>query len=335
MITNEAIQAAIDDKTKPPGSLGEMETVAASLCRLQATLEPCVDPVRVLVFGADHGVAEEGVSAFPASVTAQMMANFAAGGAAVCVFARSVGASLEVVDVGVGSDISQLPSVVRAKVAPGTANMAKQAAMSDVQVDAALAVGRDAVQRALADGVRLLALGEMGIANTTAAAVLTALFTDSDANSVTGRGTGLNDAALVSKRQVVEAVLKRVTTKDPRERLREAGGFEIAALCGAMQAAAAHRLAVLVDGYIVTSAALVACAMEPAVRDVLLFAHRSAEPGHAQALAHLQARPLLDLGMRLGEGSAATLAIPLVRAAAAMMCEMASFSAAGVDTANT
>lgn len=328
---DEDIQAALDAKTKPPGSLGALERLAASLCRLQGTLEPRTEPARVLVFGADHGVAEEGVSAFPAAVTGQMMGNFDAGGAAVCVFARSVGASIEVVDVGVAADISRLATVVHAKVAPGTANMRHQAAMSDAQLDAALAVGREAVQRAVNDGVQLLALGEMGIANTTAAAVLTALFTGATADQVTGRGTGLDDAAFAVKQTVVGDVLQRVEARDARTCLREAGGLEIAALTGAMLAAVDYHLPVLVDGYIVTSAALAACALKPATREALLFAHRSAEPGHVRALAHLQATPLLDLDMRLGEGSAATLAITLVQAAAAMMREMASFESAGVD----
>ena len=259
----------------------------------------------------------------------------------MCVFARSVGASVDVIDVGVGEDLHGLDGVVHAKVASGSANMAERPAMTEAERDAALQVGRAAVQRALDDGVRLLALGEMGIGNTTAAALLTACVAGSQAAAVTGRGTGLDDQALAHKCRIVERCLARIGHTDgdaapgdagaAAELLRQVGGLEVAALVGAMLAAAERRLPVLVDGYIVTAAALVACAMDPRVRDCLLFAHRSAEPGHRLALEHLAARPLLVLDMCLGEGSAATLAIALVRAAAAMMCDMASFDSAGVD----
>lgn len=327
-------QQAIDNKTKPLGSLGQLETVAVQLAAVQGSLEPVVDPARIVVFAADHGVTEAGVSAFPAEVTVQMMSNFAAGGAAVCVLGASAGASLEVVDVGVNGDVSALSNVVHNKVRAGTRNLAQGAAMSHEELDSALQVGREAVVRAVAAGQRSLGLGEMGIGNTTSAAILTGLMCDADAASVTGRGTGLSDSQLPIKQRVVKDALLRLQSikDDPIECLREAGGLEIAALVGAMMEAPAHKLPVIVDGFIVTSAALIACRMKPSVRDVLFFAHQSAETGHAIALQNLDANPLLQLGMRLGEGSATALALPLLRGAAAVLRDMASFADAGIST---
>ena len=328
-------QEAIDNKTKPPGSLGLIESTAVQLAVVQQTLEPTVDPARIIVFGADHGVAESGVSAFPAEVTVQMMANFSSGGAAVSVLGSVAGASLEVVDVGVNGDLTELEDVVHAKVRPGTRNLAIEAAMTHEEVDAAMQVGREAVVRAVKQGQRCIGLGEMGIANTTSAAILTGLLCDADAELVTGRGTGLNDTQLPLKRQLVEKVMQRLSASkdDALECLRHAGGLEIAALVGTLLEAPAHRLPVIVDGYIVTAAALIACRMKPSVREVLFFAHQSAEPGHKLALAQLQATPLLQLDMRLGEGSATALALPLLRGAAAILRDMASFADAGVSTA--
>lgn len=330
-------QDAIDNKTKPPGSLGQLESVAVQLATLQKNLKPVVDPARVIVFGADHGVTEEGISAFPAEVTVQMMANFAAGGAAVCVLSKSANASLEVIDVGVNGDLSEFPAIVQQKVTMGTANLAQGAAMTHEQLDSALQVGREAIVRAAGDGIRCVGLGEMGIGNTTSAAILTGLMCAQDpaaAEAITGRGTGLSDEQMPKKQQVVADAMQRLSSSndDPLECLREAGGLEIAALVGAMLEAPAHQMVVIVDGFIVTSAALIACRIRPAVRENLLFAHQSAEVGHALALQTLKAEPLLQLGMRLGEGSAAAMAIPLVRGAAAVMSDMASFAEAGVST---
>lgn len=330
-------QDAIDNKTKPPGSLGQLESVAVQLATIQKTLKPVVDPARVIVFGADHGVTEEGVSAFPAEVTVQMMANFAAGGAAVCVLSKSANASLEVIDVGVNGDLSAFSAIVQQKVTTGTANLAKGAAMTHEQLDSALQVGREAIVRAADQGVQCVGLGEMGIGNTTSAAILTGLLCAQNADAaadVTGRGTGLSDEQMPVKQRVVAEAMQRLESisDDPMECLRQAGGLEIAAIVGAMLEAPAHSMVVIVDGFIVTSGALVACRIRPAVRDNLLFAHRSAEIGHALALDTLNAEPLLQLGMRLGEGSAAAMAIPLVRGAAAIMSDMASFAEAGVST---
>ena len=327
------VRAALDAKTKPPGSLGRLEDLAVALGVALGSPRPVVDPARIVVFAADHGIAAEGVSAFPAEVTAQMVHNFVAGGAAVSVLGKSVGAGLEVVDVGVATDLGALEGVVHDKIAPGSDNLRAGAAMSHESLDAALECGRRAAVRASEAGVRTLLLGEMGIGNTTSAALLTGLLCGASAADVTGRGTGLDDAALARKRAVVAEVLERLgaVADDPLECLREAGGLEIAALVGVMLEAPAHRLVVVVDGYIVTAAALLACRLRPIVRRQLVFAHRSAEPGHALALTALEAEPLLDLGMRLGEGSGAVLALPLLRAACTVLADMATFAEAGVS----
>lgn len=332
-LTAEA-QARIDNKTKPPGSLGVLEKLAVQLATVQNTLLPVVDPARVIVFGADHGVAKAGVSAFPIEVTAQMMANFVAGGAAVNVLADNAGASLELIDVGVASDLSHLDKVLDCKVRAGSRNMLEEAAMSHEELDQAMQVGREAVVRAAGDGQRCLGFGEMGIGNTTSASILTGLMCGCSAQMVTGRGSGVDDTQLSRKQEVVATVMQRLADKgdDPMECLREAGGLEIAALVGAMLEAPAHRLPILVDGFIVTAAALVACRLKPAVRDVMFFAHQSAEMGHVLALEKLDAQPILHLEMRLGEGSGTALAIPLLRGAAAILRDMASFEDAGVST---
>ncbi|CAN5389606.1 nicotinate-nucleotide--dimethylbenzimidazole phosphoribosyltransferase [soil metagenome] len=330
-----SVAAAMDAKTKPPGSLGRLESLAADLAVATGTAHPVVDPARVIVFAGDHGVASDGVSVFPAEVTAQMCANFAGGGAAVAVLARSVGAGLEVVDVGVAADLTHIDGIVHAKVAHGTANLRHGPAMDQAGLDAAVEVGREVVRRAVSDGQRLVALGEMGIGNTTSAAILIGLLTGSAAADVTGPGTGLDPERLAAKQEVVAAALQRLAplADDPASCLGHVGGFEIAALVGAVLESRSHRMPVLVDGFIVTAAALVACRMAPGVRRQLIFAHRSAEPGHRVALDALDAAPLLDLGMALGEGSGAALALPVLRAACDIVADMATFADAGVSGA--
>jgi len=251
------------------------------------------------------------------------------------VLARSLGARLSVVDVGVAADVGGVEGLVKDKVAQGTANMRTGPAMSQEQVRRATEVGRRAAQQTVEAGARCLLLGEMGIGNTTSAAVLTALLCGRAAQEVTGRGTGVSAQALTAKRQVVADVVQRVGGEGagPGECLRQAGGLEVAALVGAMLAAPQLRLPVLVDGFIVTAAALVACGLDPAVRDQLVFAHRSTEPGHVIALQELHADPLLDLALALGEGSGAALALPLLRAACDILSGMATFSGAGVSEA--
>jgi nicotinate-nucleotide--dimethylbenzimidazole phosphoribosyltransferase len=325
--------AAIDAKTKPLGALGRIESLAIQLACLQDTIMPRIDHPRVVVFAADHGVADSGVSAYPKAVTREMMRNFASGGAAICVFARSVGAELEVVDVGIAADMTDVAGIVHASVRRGTDNMLLRPAMTLAECELAMQAGRYAAARALADGVDCLLLGEMGIGNTTAAAALTSALTGAEPVQTVGRGTGIDDTRLRHKVDVVKTALSlhAGATGDPRATLAALGGLELAAMCGAALHAADHNCAVIVDGYIATAAMLIADRINPSVRRALIFAHRGAEPGHAVALAALHAFPLLTLELRLGEGSGAALALPLVQAAARMMSEMATFASAGVS----
>ncbi len=323
--------AILDQKTKPPGSLGTVETIAMQISAIQKTLKPDVDSALAILFAADHGVMEESVSAYPQAVTRQMLLNFASGGSAANVFCNANATALEVINVGVIGDA--VDGIVHDKVSDGTANMMKQAAMSSEQLEQALAAGQNAVQRAANNNIKLIALGEMGIGNTTSAAAIVSALGDIPAVDSVGPGTGLDQKGLAHKVSIVNQILTRHSQRDPESVLKNMGGLEIAALCGAMLEACKHKITVIVDGYIVTAAALCAVGMNPVVREHLVFAHRSAEPGHIAALAQLNARPLLDLGLRLGEGSGAILAIPLVRSAVAMLNNMATFEDAGVDGA--
>jgi nicotinate-nucleotide--dimethylbenzimidazole phosphoribosyltransferase len=289
----------------------------------------------VIVFAGDHGVAAEGVSAYPAAVTAQMMRNFATGGAAVCVLARASGAEVEVVDVGVDADLGGLAGVIHAKVRRGTRNFLHDAAMTPDEVEAALEAGRAAVRRAATGWADAIGLGEMGIGNTTSAAALLSALTGAPPSQTVGAGTGISGETLEHKRRVVERALfrHRDLLGDPLGALGAVGGLEIAALAGAALEARQAGIAVVVDGFISTVAVLVATRIDPSVASHLFFAHRSPERGHGLALEALGARPLLDLEMRLGEGSGAAMALPILRAAGRIMREMATFSGAGVSTA--
>ncbi len=329
----EAALAAVAAKTKPPGSLGRLEDLAVDLAVFQETLRPSVDPARLVVFGADHGVAVEGVSAYPRDVTAQMMANLAAGGAAACVLTRAAGMSLEIVDVGVAADLSGLAGIRHAKVRPGSANFVEGPAMSAPECSEAIEAGRAAARRAADDGCRALALGDMGIGNTTAAAALASALTGAPPERTVGRGTGVDDRTLARKREVVARALALHVRagRGPAELLAALGGLEIAAIAGAVLEASARHLVVVLDGYIVSTAALAAIRMEPSCRAACVLSHRSAEAGHAVVIEALGGEPLLDLGLRLGEGTGAVLALPLLRAACAMLGEMATFESAGVS----
>jgi nicotinate-nucleotide--dimethylbenzimidazole phosphoribosyltransferase len=327
-----AARHAIDDKTKPLGSLGELETWAIQLAEIQGTLTPRIDRARMIIFGADHGVAHEGVSAYPPQVTAEMMRNFARGGAAINVLARANTLEIEVIDVGVDADLAELTGITHAAVRRGSRNMLHEPAMTDAERDAAMAVGRDAVRRAASDGVRAVGLGEMGIGNTTAAAAVLSALTGAPPAETVGRGTGVDDARLAHKRVVVaRAVACHAAATDPLAALGALGGLELAAIAGAALEAPAHGIAVVADGFISTVAILVAVRIDPSIRGHVFCAHRSAEAGHTLALDALGARPMLDLGLRLGEGSGAALAIPLLRSAAAVLTEMATFAGAGVS----
>jgi nicotinate-nucleotide--dimethylbenzimidazole phosphoribosyltransferase len=315
--------------------LGRLEALAVQFAGITGRERPRGDRRLVAVFAADHGVAADGVSAYPQAVTGQMVGAFAGGRAAVSVLARQAGARLVVVDVGVASPLPPDLPIRHRRVRPGTASFLVGPAMCREEALAALAVGVDTVEEALADGegLDLLALGEMGIGNTTAAAAVTAGLLGLPAEAVVGRGTGVDDAGLARKRAVVAAGLAhhRPDPADPVGVLAAVGGLEIAALAGAILRAAAARVPVLLDGYVVGAAALAAVALAPAARSCLLAAHRSPEPGHGPVLAALGLEPLLDLGMRLGEGSGAALALPLVAAALAAHAGMATFAEAGVS----
>ncbi len=322
-------RARLDGLAKPPGSLGRLEEIAVFLAGAQRTFPPSVVSPRVVVFAGDHGVArEEGVSPYPPEVTGAMIATFAAGKAAVAVLARQAGADLEVVQVGVVPDVAVEPvpgvRVLEQNVARGTRNLAAEPAMSAEQCAEALAVGREAVDRALAEGVDVLCLGEMGIGNTTPASAIAARLLDRPAAELVGPGTGLDAHGVAHKARVVQRALDREGPAEPLAALADLGGFEIAALVGAMLAAEEGDLPVLLDGFIVGAAALVAVRHRPETRRVLLPCTRSAEPGHVAVLEALElGPPVLDLGLRLGEASAATAALPLVRSAAALVTEMA------------
>jgi nicotinate-nucleotide--dimethylbenzimidazole phosphoribosyltransferase len=326
-----ALKAAIDGKTKPPGALGRIEALAAQLARLQRTLAPRADRCRLTIFAADHGIAAEGVSAYPQAVTGEMVRNFLAGGAAANVFARELGAEVVVVDAGVSWDPPVHPGLVPARIGPGTANSATGPAMTAEQLARALAEG-SALGRA--GETEVMAFGEMGIANTSSAALVAAKLFGLPVEEIAGRGTGLDDAGLARKRAVLARAAARTPHRLPPDAaLAEYGGFEIAMMSGAMEAAAAARRLVLVDGFIATAAAACAVARAPELRGAFVFCHLSQEQGHGRVLAALGAEPLLDLGLRLGEGTGALLALPLVRAAAAMLRDMASFESAGVSRA--
>ena len=318
--------------TKPPGSLGRLETLAIDLAGLQGRTCPEIDALHIAVFAADHGVAAEGVSAFPQAVTREMVRNFVRGGAAISVLARTLGAELEVVDVGTADDGRPLEGVVNARVAAGTANFCLTTAMPVDQRAAALEAGRQSIERAATAGARAFVGGEMGIANTTAAAALACALLKEPPRTLAGPGTGLDAPGVDHKVEVIERALARhASATTPFAALAALGGFEIAALAGAFIAGAQQRIPSLVDGFIASVAALVALREVPAIAPWLIVTHRSAEPGHARVLEALGGEPLLDLGMRLGEGSGAALAVPVLRAACALHGGMATFAEAGVS----
>jgi nicotinate-nucleotide--dimethylbenzimidazole phosphoribosyltransferase len=320
--------------TKPPGSLGRLEELANRVVAIQRSLTPKVERARVVVFAADHGVTAEGVAPYPSTVTGQMVANFLAGGAGVNALARVAGAEVQVVDVGVASDLGHVAGLHRRRVAAGTRNMAHEMAMTREQADRAIAAGLDMGRDAIEAGVDMIGLGEMGIGNSTAASAVTAALTGLPVTSVTGRGTGADDAMLAHKIGVVEQALRR-HRPDPADAcdvLMKVGGFELAGLAGLVLAAAAGRKVVVTDGFIATAGAALAVRMCPPAAEYVVAAHRSTEPGHAALLAMIGQEPLLDLRMRLGEGTGAALAFVVIRAAVAAFTEMATFASARVSS---
>lgn len=335
------LQHKIDTKTKPPGSLGLLEPLALKLGMIQQTLEPTCEQPTIIVFAGDHGLVNAGVSPYPQEVTAQMVANFLAGGAAINVFAGLHDVALQIVDAGVANPIPGDVRPIEAKVGPGTANMLESCALLEHQVDQCLGTGANLVNDLAEAGTNVVGFGEMGIGNTSAAAAITHLMTGIALDDCVGRGTGLDDAGLAAKRDVLGQVITRArsvlpddTTQAPHGVLREVGGFEIAMMTGAMLQAAERKMCILVDGFIATAALLVARRIAPDIMHYCVFSHQSDEQGHTRVLQHLGEKPLLNLNMRLGEGTGAALAVPLVRAAITFLNDMASFESAGVSDRN-
>jgi len=328
-----AIQHKIDTKTKPLGALGQLEALALQIALVQQTLTPVLRLPHLLVFAADHGIAQAGVSQYPPEVTHQMVRNFAGGGAAINVFCRHNGLGLTIVDAGVHGSFTDLPAVRDEKIAEGTCNYAHEPAMTAAQCADALQRGARLVDELQEAGCNVLGVGEMGIGNTSSAAVLMHRLTGRPLAECVGRGTGLDAAGLARK---LEALNRAVVAHpgvgtDPLDVLATFGGFEIAQMCGALLRAAEHGMLLLIDGFIASAALLVAVRLAPAVLLYCVFCHESDEQGHRLLLAELGGQPLLRLGMRLGEGTGAALAFPLVQAAVGFLTEMASFESAGVS----
>ncbi len=331
----EQAQRKLDFKTKPRGSLGRLETLACRLCAIYGSLEPGLPDKAIVVMGADHGVAAEGVSAYPQEVTAQMLLNFARGGAAINVLARHAGARVVVVDIGVKETLPSLPEIRSARIAAGTHSFTRGPAMTRAQALDAIATGVALSAELTGAGTKLLGIGDMGIGNTTASSALTAALLGVAPEEVTGRGTGIDDATHLRKIEVIRQGLahNQPDPSDALDVLHKLGGFEIAGLCGVVLGAAARGAAVVVDGFIASVAALCAVRLSPAAADYLIASHRSVEAGHRLVLQALGREPLLDLELRLGEGTGAALAMTLCDAALRVLREMATFESAGVTDA--
>src|SRR5579871_3182437 len=318
------IRAVIDGKAKPPGSLGRIEDLAAQLALMWHPQPPRAGKATLLVFAGDHGLTEEGVSQYPSAVTPAMVSTFLADRASANAFAAAAGADIKVIDAGIAADMPEYPGLVRTKVRKGTANAARGPAMTTAETKAALAQGHRLACEAIEAGADIIAIGEMGIGNSASAALLMHRLAPAPLADCIGAGAGQDDAGMAKKRAALERSAERTAATAPLEVLTEFGGLEIAMMAGAIFGAAERRRPIMIDGFIASSAALVAIRMQPAVQDYCIFAHRSAERGHSLMLASLKAVPLLELGMRLGEGTGAVLAIPLVRAAARLFTDVAS-----------
>lgn len=326
-------QTRLDNKTKPPGSLGRLEEFARRLVAISGQHLPDLSKKVIFTFAGDHGVVEEGVSAFPKEVTPQMVFNFLLGGAGVNVLARHAGAEVRVVDVGVDFDFANCPGLIHRKVSHGTANLAKESAMTREQCLAAIAVGLDLADQCVTEGVGLVGTGEMGIGNTTPSSALIAAISGLSPEQVTHRGTGINDQALQVK---IKAISQGLSINcpdptDPLDVLTKLGGLEIAAITGLVLGCAANRIPVVVDGFISTAGALIASELNPHVKEYLFAAHESVEIGHRFMLERIGVRPILNLDLRLGEGTGAALAMPLLEASVKILAEMATFEQAGVS----
>jgi nicotinate-nucleotide--dimethylbenzimidazole phosphoribosyltransferase len=323
--------------TKPPGSLGLLEDIACRVAGIQKTLTPCVDRKRMVVFAADHGVTEEGVSPYPAEVTAQMVANFLRGGAAINAFARIAHAEVVVVDIGVKSPIPKVEDsqasvrFIQNPIRPGTRNFAQELALTEQETLDAILLGSKLACEAKEDEISLIGLGEMGIGNTTTAAAISAGLTGRSSAVVTGRGTGADDSIFALKQSIVDGAVRRHAARDAFSLLRAFGGLEIAGLVGLCLGAAVARIPIVIDGFITASAAALAVGMCPRAKEYMFAGHLSTEPGHRALLEFLEIRPILNLGMRLGEGTGAALAMNVIEAAVRGFVEMATFESAGVS----
>ncbi len=325
-------QARLDQLTKPLGSLGRLEVVAKQIVGMTRTLRPRLADKVIITMAADHGVVAEGVSAYPQAVTEQMVYNFLRGGAGINVLARHVGARVVVIDMGVAADLAPHPHLVQRKIRRGTANMATGPAMTHEDARAAMRAGMELVGREIDRGADIIGTGDMGIGNTTASSAIAAVLTASPVSRVTGRGTGIDDTTYAKKVAVIQRALdvNRPDPADPLDVVAKIGGFEIAGLVGVMVGGAQAHRPVVIDGFISGAAALVAVALQPQVRAYLIAAHRSQEPGHRVTLDFLKLQPLLDLDLRLGEGTGAALAMSIIDAACKILTEMATFEEAGV-----
>lgn len=325
-------QTRLDNKTKPLGSLGRLEEFGRRFAAISGSMTPDTEKKVIFTFAGDHGVVEEGISAFPKEVTAQMVLNFLRGGAGVNVLARHVGAEVRVVDVGVDYDFTPQPGLIIRKVARGTRNFTKSAAMTREEALGAIAVGIDLADQSRAEGVAMVGTGEMGIGNTTPSSAILAAFSGLAVSEVTHRGTGINDAALGNKIRVIEQALAlhNPDPADPLDVLSKVGGLEIAAIAGLVIGCAANRLPVVIDGFISTAGALIAVELHPRVREYIFAAHQSVEIGHRFMLERICINPILDLNLRLGEGTGAVLAMGLIEAGVKVLKEMATFAEAGV-----
>ena len=328
-----AVQARLDRLTKPLGSLGRLEETAVRYATITGEVKPNVPRGVVFTFAADHGVATEGVSAYPREVTPQMVVNFLRGGAGVNVLARHVGVEVRVVDIGVDYDFGPLPGLIQKKVMMGTKNLLAEPAMNRGQATEAVQVGIDLATEAARDGVGLIGTGDMGIGNTTASAAITAVMTGRPAAEVTGRGTGIDESVHAHKVTVIQQALERhrPNQADSLDVLAKVGGLEIAGLAGLILGAATARVPVVLDGFIAGAAALIAVGLQPRCRDYVIASHRSVERGHQAILDHLGLKPLFDLDLRLGEGTGACLGMSLVQASIKILTEMATFDEAGVS----
>ena len=329
----KSAQSRLDSKTKPPGSLGRLEEFARRLVAITGQKIPDISRKVIFTFAGDHGVVEEGVSAFPREVTPQMVLNILSGGAGVNVLARHAGAEVRVVDVGVDYDFAGCPGLIHKKVARGTANLAKGPAMSPEQAMLAMEVGMELANGCRDEGIGLVGTGEMGIGNTTPSSAIIAAIGRIPVDKVTHRGTGINDESLNRKIRAIEAglAINRPDPENPFDVLQKLGGLEIAAIAGLVLGCAANRIPVVVDGFISTAGALIACEMHPHTSDYIFAAHESVETGHRFMLESIGADPILDLGMRLGEGTGAALAMTLLDAGIKILAEMATFEQAGVS----